>query len=229
MYDYWDPIVLSLKCSLLSAFINVPWGIFWGWIFARKKFYGKDILHTFLNIPLVLPPVLTGFILLNCLSKNSFLGKYLFQWFHIRFILDWKGALLAATVVSSPFMIQIVKTSIEKIDERYELIARHLGANRMKVFFTITLPLSWHGIVAGFFLVFSRSLGEFGATIMLAGNIPGKTQTIPLAIYSKVYLGQQTTILPLVLISILLAYLGLTMGNRFGNCQKLSAGNAFEE
>ncbi len=204
-----SPIVLSLQCSLLSGLINIPWGLFWGWILARKKFEGKVLLQTLLYIPLVLPPVLTGYFLLILFSKNSPLGRWLYEIFSIRFVLDWKGVVLASAVVSSPFMIQAIKQSLEKVDPRLELAARSLGANFWKVWTSITLPLSWQGIVAGFFLVFARSMGEFGATIMVAGNIPHQTQTIPLAIYSKVYLGQEAEILPFVVAAILISYVGL--------------------
>jgi molybdate transport system permease protein len=204
-----SPIVLSLQCSLLSGLINIPWGLFWGWILARKKFEGKVLLQTLLYIPLVLPPVLTGYFLLILFSKNSPLGRWLYEIFSIRFVLDWKGVVLASAVVSSPFMIQAIKQSLEKVDPRLELAARSLGANFWKVWTSITLPLSWQGIVAGFFLVFARSMGEFGATIMVAGNIPHQTQTIPLAIYSKVYLGQEAEIFPFVVAAIVVSYVGL--------------------
>lgn len=204
-----SPIALSLQCSLLSGLVNIPWGIFWGWILARKKFKGKVLLQTLLYIPLVLPPVLTGYFLLILFSKNSPLGRWLYETFSLRFVLDWKGVVLASAVVSSPFMIQSIKQSLEKVDPRLELAARSLGANFWKVWTSITLPLSWQGIVAGFFLVFARSMGEFGATIMVAGNIPHQTQTIPLAIYSKVYLGQEAGILPFVVAAILISYVGL--------------------
>lgn len=209
MTENLSPIVLSLQCALISAFLNLPWGIFWGWFLARKQFRGKLILQTLLYVPLVLPPVLTGYFLLVLFSRNYPLGQWLWETFGIHFVLDWKGAAVAAAVVSSPFMIQLVKESVAKVDRRLELVARSLGVGRWKVFWTVTVPLAWPGIVAGFFLVFARSIGEFGATIMVAGNIPGKTQTIPLAIYSKFYLGQDASIVPLIVVSILLAYAGL--------------------
>ena len=210
-----SPIILSLKCAFLSALLNLPWGIFWGWFLARRDFKGKTALQTLLYIPLVLPPVLTGYFLVLLLSKNSLLGRWLFDIFHLQFVLDWKGAVLAAAIVSSPFMIQLVKESIQKVDRRLELVSRSLGASRLKTFWMITLPLSWPGIIAGFFLVFARSIGEFGATIMIAGNIPEKTQTIPLAIYSKFYLGQNTSIVGLVLAAIGFSYLGLLVSHLY--------------
>lgn len=213
MTEKFFPIILSLKCGLLSGLLNIPWGIFWGWILARKTFPAKTLVHALLYIPLVLPPVLTGYFLVLILSKNSFLGQCLFEVFKLRFVLDWKGAVLAATIVSSPFMIQTVKEAMMKVDHRLEMAARGLGVTSWKVFWTITLPLAWQGIVSGFFLVFARSIGEFGATVMIAGNIPGKTQTIPLAIYGKFYLGQESAMMPLIASAIILSYLGLLISH----------------
>jgi len=215
-----EPVWLSLKCSFLSAILSLPWGIFWGWVLARKQFKGKLFVQTILYIPLVLPPVLTGYFLLIIFSKNSFLGKFLVDLFHVRFVLDWKGVVLAACVVSAPFMIQMVKSAVEQVDVRFEMAARSLGANFWKVFWTITFPLSWPGIVGGFFLVFARSIGEFGATIILAGNIPGKTQTIPIAIYSKVHLGQDAAMIPLIFCSVLFAYAGLALSHWIGQVKR---------
>ncbi len=209
MTEHLFPIWLSLKCSLLSSVINLPWGIFWGWILARKKFPGKIIVQTFLYFPLVLPPVLTGYILLSLFSKHSFLGGMFYQLFHTQFVLDWKGVVLAATVVASPFMIQSIKEAMENVDVRLEMVARSLGADAWKAFWTITIPLCQPGILAGFFLTFARSMGEFGATIMVAGNIPSKTQTIPSAIYSKVLLGQEKEMFPLIVAAVVFAYVGL--------------------
>ena len=207
--DNFFPIALSFKCALLSALIAAPWGIFWGWLLARKNFPGKIFVQTILYMPLVLPPVLTGYILLSLLGKYSWLGKFIEQIFNTSFVLDWKGIVLASSVVASPFMIQTVKEAVEKVDERLEMAARNLGADFLYVLMTVTFPLAWRGIIAGFFLVFARSIGEFGATIMVAGNIPGKTQTIPSAIFGRVQLGQEDSILPLVLAAFVFSYLGL--------------------
>jgi len=217
MNENFFPIMLSLQCAVLSALLNIPWGIFWGWFLARTQFRGKALLQAFLFTPLVLPPVLTGYFLVVIFSKNSFLGKLLFDWFQLRFVLDWKGAVLASTVVSSPFMIQMVKESIGNVDQRLEMAARSLGVSRLKVFWTVTIPLAWQGIVAGFFLAFARSIGEFGATIMVAGNIPEKTQTIPSAIYNRFYLGQESGIFVLVFAAIIFSYAGLLISYK---CQQ---------
>ncbi len=209
MTDIYPPIILSIQCAFLAALINLPWGLFWGWILSRKRFKGKLFLQTILYSPLVLPPVLTGYFLFVIFSKDSILGGCFNRFLHLAFVLDWKGVVLASAVVASPFMIQLIKEALDKIDVRLEFVARNLGAGPFKVFHTITLPLIWSGIMSGFFLCFARALGEFGATIMLAGNIPGKTQTLPLAIYTKVSLGLEEQLWPLVAATILLAYAGL--------------------
>ncbi len=213
----WFSVGLSLACGILSALLSVPWGIFWGWVLARKHFPGKIILQTVLYLPLVLPPVLTGYFLLLILGRNSPIGKWLFESLHLSFVLDWKGAWLASVIVGSPFMIEAMRQAFLNIDERFEIVARGLGADSWKAFFTITMPLARGGLIAGFFLVFSRSIGEFGATIILAGNIPLKTQTIPLAIFSKVYSGQETAIWPLVVFAVIFSYAGLALSQYYHN------------
>lgn len=213
--DVWFAVGLSLVCGLLSAIISIPWGVFWGWIFARTHFKGKVILQTLLYLPLVLPPVLTGYFLLLLLGRNAPLGQWLFEMFDLSFVLNWKGALLASVVVGSPFMIEAMRQAFANIDERYEMIARSLGADTWRTFFTIIMPLARGGFVAGFFLVFARSIGEFGATIILAGNIPGRTQTIPLAIFSKIYAGQESTVWPLIVFAVVFSYAGLAISHHY--------------
>lgn len=214
-HHMWFSVGLSFLAGLLSAALCIPWGIFWGWIFARKNFPGKVVLQTFLYLPLVLPPVLTGYLLLLTFGRNSALGSFLFDTFKLSFVLDWKGAVLASFVVSAPFMIEAMRQAFLNIDERLEWVSRGLGADSWKTFFEITMPLAQNGLIAGFFLVFARSIGEFGATIVLAGNIPGKTQTIPLAIFSQIYNGEESAIWPLVLFAVLFSYGGLVLNNYF--------------
>lgn len=213
--EMWFAVGLSLLCGLLSAALCIPWGIFWGWIFARKNFSGKVALQTILYLPLVLPPVLTGYFLLLIFGRNSAFGSFLFQAFKLSFVLDWKGALLASVVVSSPFMIEAMRQAFLSVDERLEWVSRGLGADTWKTFAKITMPLARNGLIAGFFLVFARSIGEFGATIVLAGNIPGKTQTIPLAIFSQIYNGKEHAIWPLVFFAVVFSYGGLALNNYF--------------
>ncbi|MCB9771247.1 MAG: molybdate ABC transporter permease subunit [Candidatus Omnitrophica bacterium] len=211
--ELWSAVGLSLLCGLLSALLSIPWGIFWGWIFARKDFTGKIILQTLIYLPLVLPPVLTGYVLLMLLGRNAIVGKWLFDIFHLSFVLNWKGALLASVVVGSPFMVEAMRQSFKNIDERLEMVARGLGADSWKAFATITMPLARNGLIGGFFLVFARSIGEFGATIIIAGNIPNKTQTIPLAIFSSILNGEESRLWPLVLFAVIFSYAGLALNN----------------
>ena len=220
MNEIWSPIGLSLKCAVMSIVLNLPWGIFWGWVLARKNFFGKSLLQTALYLPLVLPPVLTGYFLLEILSVRAPLGHWLQDTWGIRFVLDWKGVMLASAVVASPFMIQAVRHSLSQMDARLEMAARNLGAGFWRVAATITLPLCWRGIVAGMMLVFARSIGEFGASVIVAGSIPHKTQTIPLAIYSHVILGREEAIWPLVAAAVGFAYVGLIVSGLFDRPEK---------
>lgn len=220
MNELWPPILLSLQCALVSVALNLPWGIFWGWVLARRDFRGKSLLQTALYLPLVLPPVLTGYFLLEIFSIHSPLGRWLQDSWNVRFVLDWKGAALAAAVVSSPFMIQMTRHSLQHIDSRLELAARNLGASFWKVAATITLPLCWRGLAAGMMLVFARSIAEFGATIIVAGNIPHKTQTIPLAIYGHVLMGREEAIWPLTAAAVIFAYAGLLASEMFHSEKK---------
>lgn len=209
------PVGLSLFCGALSAILNIPWGMFWGWALSRKSFRGKVILQTILYLPLVLPPVLTGYFLLIVLGRNAVIGQWLYETFSFSFVLNWKGALLASMIVGGPFMIESMRQAFDGIDARLEMAARGLGASSWRVFWTITMPLARPSLLAGFFLVFARSMGEFGATIMVAGNIPGKTQTIPLAIFSQVYMGHEEAVWPLVIAAVFFSYLGLALSNYY--------------
>jgi len=219
--DLLFPLGLSLLCGLFGALLNIPWGIFWGWVLARTHFPGKFILQTLLYLPLVLPPVLTGYFLLMTFGRNAWLGKWFYENFGISFVLNWKGALLATVIVGGPFMIESMRQAFSGVDERLETVSRGLGADFWKSFFTISIPLARHGLIGGFFLVLARGMGEFGATLMMAGNIPGKTQTIPLAIFSQVNSGHEA-IWPLIVISVVFSYGGLALSQHF-NRKKVCA------
>ena len=155
-----------------------------GYLFARKEFWFKKFFISLLNLPLVLPPVVTGYLLLITFGINGFVGKFLLKYFDFTFAFKWTGAALACAIMGFPLMIRAIKTSIEMIDIKYEEAAKTMGANRIIVFMSITLPLSLPGIVAGFTLCFARALGEFGATVTFVSNIPGETQTLSTAIYN---------------------------------------------
>jgi len=181
----WYPVILSLRVALISVGIISCLAIPLARLMARRDFYGKDIVEAAITLPLVLPPSVVGYGLLILIGKNGLLGKAL-ESIGISLIFTWWAVVLAATVVAFPLMYQSAKAAFKSVDENFEKAARTLGASELRIFLTVTLPLAWPGIVAGLVLSFARALGEFGATLMVAGNIPGRTQTIPTAIYFAV-------------------------------------------
>ena len=175
---------LSLKVALFCvALILVP-AIAVAWVLARKSFFGKSLLDSLVHLPLVLPPVVPGFLLLLLLGNQGLIGKYLHNIFGISLAFTWMGAVVASAVMAFPLLVRSTRLSISHVDRDLEIAAQSLGAHPLKVFFTITLPLAMPGIITGLILAFSRSLGEFGATITFVGNIENETRTLPLAIYS---------------------------------------------
>lgn len=178
-----QPIYLSIKIALASVVIVFILGLAAAVVMRRYQFAGKAAVEAVIALPMVLPPVVTGFILLILIGKQGAIGQLLSKYLDVQLIFTPYAAILAGAVVAFPLMYQSAKAAFQGIDTQLEDAARTLGASEWKVFWTITLPLAWHGLVAGVVLSFARALGEFGATIMVAGNIPGKTQTIPLAIY----------------------------------------------
>ncbi len=175
---------LSFKVSFVAAWLGLPVAIAIGYALARSRFPGKWLAETVVNLPLVLPPVVTGYLLLVLFSINGPLGGRLEDWFGVKIIFTWLAAALASLAVSFPLMVRAIRLAFQGVDPRLELAARSLGADRITTFATISLPLAGRGLIAGWMLAFARSLGEFGATIMVAGNIEGQTRTIPLAIYT---------------------------------------------
>ncbi len=176
---------LSLKVSATATLLCLPLGILFGWLLARKTFLGKLIVEALLSLPLVLPPVVTGYLLLLAFGRNGWIGRWFEEWWGWTLPFHWSGAAVAAAVVSFPLMVRSVKVSMQAVDPRLEAAARTLGASPARVFLGVTLPLALPGVLAGTILCFARSLGEFGATILFAGNVEGSTRTIPLAIYSS--------------------------------------------
>lgn len=179
----WHPVYLSMTIALESLCVVTLLGVPFALFMARAKFSGKEFIEAIITLPLVLPPVVTGFALLLLVGKNGPVGRLLHELFSIQVVFTPQAAAIAATVIAFPLMYQSAKAAFQSIDTNLEDVARTLGASEIRVAFTIVLPLSWPGLVAGMVLAYARALGEFGATIMLAGNIPGKTQTIPTAIY----------------------------------------------
>ncbi|MBD2782605.1 molybdate ABC transporter permease subunit [Xenorhabdus szentirmaii] len=208
----WQAIFLSLKISGIAVLCSLPFGILMAWMLARCQFFGKSLLDSLIHLPLVLPPVVVGYLLLVSMGRRGFIGEFLYGWFGISFSFNWTGAALASAIVAFPLMVRAIRLSLEAIDQRLEQAARTLGANSLKVFFTITLPLSLPGIIVGAVLAFARSLGEFGATITFVSNIPGETRTIPLAMYTLIEMpGAETAAARLCIIAIVLALISLML------------------
>lgn len=179
----WEAIRLSLLVASAAVVGALPLGLGVGWLLARRDFAGKALVETLLNLPLVLPPVVTGYLLLIAFGAHGVIGGPLARWFGVRVVFDWKGAALASAVIAFPLMVRAIRVAFAGVDPRLEQAARTLGAGRLDAFFTVSVPLARPGIVAGCVLAFARSMGEFGATIMIAGSIPGETRTIPLFIF----------------------------------------------
>lgn len=179
-----NAIFLSLKVASVAVFFALPFAIAIAWVLARKAFWGKNLLNGIIHLPLVLPPVVIGYLLLIVMAKKGAIGQWLWQWFGFSFSFSWRGAVLASMIMAFPLMVRSIRLVFEAVDPKLEQAARTLGASPLKVFFTITLPLSFSGIIAGVVLGFARSLGEFGATITFVSNIPNETQTIPSALYT---------------------------------------------
>jgi molybdate transport system permease protein len=182
--EEWNALRLSFLVSSVAALAGLPFAVGIGYFLARTTSRLKWLIEVLVNLPLVLPPVVVGYLLLWCFAPRGPLGAVLLAWFNIKLVFTWWAAVLAAVVVSFPLMVRAIRLAFEGIDPRYELAARSLGATRLRCFLTVSLPLARHGLVAGAMLAFARSLGEFGATIMVAGNIEGQTRTIPLAIFT---------------------------------------------
>jgi molybdate transport system permease protein len=205
----WSALRLSLIVAIWAVTISLPFGIALAWVMARKQFPGKFLLDGLLHLPLVVPPVVVGYCLLVLFGRNGALGSWL-ESIGITLAFDWKGAVLAAAVMAFPLMVRAIRLSIESIDLGLEAAARTLGAKPLRVFFTITLPLALPGVLSGFILAFARCLGEFGATITFVSNIPGETQTLPLALYTYTQIPDgETGALKLCLIAIAIAILAL--------------------
>jgi len=209
-------IVLSLKAAFFCSIIAFPISLFIGWILARKDFIGKTILDSFVHIPIVIPPVTVGYILLCLFGSNGPLGRILFNVFGLRIAFSFYAVILASFVVATPLFIRSIRIAIEMVDIKYEEASFTLGKNSLLTFFKVTLPLSLPGIISGFILSFARSLGEFGATMVIAGNIEGKTQTLPLAIYSLMQIpGGEVAAFRLAFFSVLISIGALTCSRIF--------------
>lgn len=210
----WEVLSLSTKVGISATLLCLIPGIFFGWLLARKNFIAKPILESVLFMPMVLPPTVPGYLLLVTFGSQGAVGQWLNNNLGIELAFNWKGAVLAAATIAFPLMVQAAKLSVQMIDKRFELAASTLGSNPVKVWFTVTLPLMLPGILIGAIMVFSRSLGEFGATITFVGNIAGETRTLPLAIYSATnQINGEAIAARLILICITIAFFSLLLSN----------------
>ena len=194
-------LLLSLKVALAATCINLVLGVGAGFILARSRFIGRDVLDSLLTLPMVMPPTVLGYYLLVLLGRRSALGAWLQDSFGFSFIFTWQGAAIAAAVVGFPLVFKPARAAFESVDGQLEQAARVLGVSGFSLFFRVTLPLAWRGILAGLLLAFARAMGEFGATLMVAGSIPGKTQTLSIAVYEAVQAGQDSLANELVVLT----------------------------
>jgi molybdate transport system permease protein len=194
-------LALSLKVSTWATAIDLVLGVGVGWLLARKRFRGRDLLDTALTLPMVMPPTVLGYYLLVLLGRRGTVGAWLHDTFGINLIFTWQGAVVASAIVAFPLVFKPARAAFEAVDGRLEDAARVLGVSNLAVFFRVTLPLAWRGILAGALLAFARALGEFGATLMVAGSNPGRTQALSIAVYEAVQAGQDDIANGLVLLT----------------------------
>lgn len=210
MSEIWNPLLLSLKIATLATFFSFILGIYCAWKMSRRKGSFPAFLDALCTLPLVLPPTVLGYYLILVVGKRGFIGEWLDK-VGINLIFSWQGAVIAATIVVFPLIYKSCRSAFEQVDEHMENAARTLGASELRVFITISIPLAWRGIFAGTMLAFARGLGEFGATLMIAGNIPGKTQTLALAIYDSFQSGNDEKAAILVITTSILC-IGVLVG-----------------
>jgi molybdate transport system permease protein len=202
----WQIVRFTLAVCALSTFIILPVGLAIAWPLARHRWTGKLLVETLVTLPLVLPPVATGLLVLKLFSWRSGVGRFLHEHLGIDVVFTWRAVVAAAAVMSFPLFVRSARVGFESVNQRLEQIAQTLGAGNVRVFFTITLPLASRGIIAGIVLAFARAVGEFGATIVVAGNIPGKTTTLSLEIFETVQLGHDASAYRLLIVSALIAF-----------------------
>lgn len=207
-------LVLTLKVAGWATTLNLLLGVGTGFVLARARFAGRDLLDTFLTLPMVMPPTVLGYYLLVLMGRRGVFGSWLHDTFGINLIFTWQGAVIAAMIVSFPLVFKPARAAFESVDAQMERAGRVLGLTELGIFFRITLPLAWRGILAGVLLSFARAMGEFGATLMVAGSIPGKTQTLSIAVYEAVQAGQDDLANTLVIIISLVCIVILWLAHR---------------
>lgn len=181
----WFPLILSIQVSVLATLINLVVGVAVGWCFARQRIPGREVISALVAAPLILPPTVLGYYLLVLLGRGTVIGSF-FDALGMPLVFSWRGAVIASAIASFPFIAQASRAAFEAVDRNLEQVARTLGRSEWEVFWLVTFPLAWQGILGGTLLAFARALGDFGATLMVAGNIPGQTQTLSIAIYDAV-------------------------------------------
>ena len=209
------PLVLTLKISFISTFFVVVFGVVISYILARKKFYGRDILENIITLPMVLPPTVLGYLLALQLGKNGFVGSLIYKFTGSGILFTWQAAVIAAFIVSFPLMVKTTTAAISSVDRELEYVSYTLGKTELQTIYKITLPLSKKGIIAGEIFNFARAVGEFGATLMVAGNLPGKTNTMSLSIYQAFQTGNYDLANVLVVLLIIMSFMTIFLTGRF--------------
>jgi molybdate transport system permease protein len=210
----WQLVGFSLRMALASLLLVLPVGLALAWWLARKHWRGKAVVETLVSLPLVLPPVVTGLVLLQLFGRRGPVGSWLHNIFNCDVVFTWRAVVIALAAMSLPLFVRAARTAFEEVDVKFEQLARTLGAGEWRVFFTITLPLAKRGVLAGTLLAFARALGEFGATIMVAGNIPGRTTTLPVAIYAAVQNGEDAHAWTLAGVSAVIAFAAIFVSEK---------------
>ncbi|WP_311223559.1 MULTISPECIES: molybdate ABC transporter permease subunit [unclassified Acidovorax] len=208
------PLWLTLQIALLATLAAGAVGIALGWWMSQRRFVGKNLVDALLMLPMVLPPTVLGYYLIVVIGRNGVLGQYLDRWFGINLMFTWQGAVVAASLVSLPLIYKAARAAFEEVDTRFMHAARTLGAGEWEIFLRVALPLAVRGIAAGLMLAFARAMGEFGATLMIAGNLPGKTQTLSIAIYDAVQAGNDAQALWLTLVISVVCVVILVVSSR---------------
>jgi molybdate transport system permease protein len=218
MTESWQPawiaLALSLKVAGWATLLDIVSGVALGYVLARFRFPGRDTLDALLTLPMVMPPTVLGYYLLVLIGRNGPIGHWLQHYFGINLIFTWQAAVLAAAVVAFPLVLKAARSAFETVDTQLEDAARVLGISPFGIFLRVTLPLAWRGVLAGTLLAFARSMGEFGATLMVAGSIPGKTQTLSIAVYEAVQAGQDDTANLLVAVTSVTCVAVLVLANK---------------
>jgi len=207
--EEWQLIGFTVKMAVLSTLLVLPIGLALSWNLARLPWRGNALLETLVTLPLVLPPVVTGLALLQLFGRRGLIGRWLHDLFGLDIIFTWRAVVIALAIMSLPLLVRAARSAFEEVDRSFEQIARTLGASEWRIFFTITLPLARRGVIGGTLLAFARALGEFGATIMVAGNIPGQTTTLSVAVYQNVQMGEDAHAWTLAGVSALLAFMAV--------------------